>query len=194
MVRVAIFSAPAVRCQSGDETRQVNPVSSDGLENSRGAMLEGYSARLEGPFAVLGIRTRGEYLTEIEYLPLGAATLKPIDSFSREVCRQLAGYLRNPDFPLDLPIEARGTGYQQRVWQAVRAIPRGRTLSYLEVARRIDSAPRPVGTACGANRIPLLIPCHRVVGSGGLGGFMHSRAGKPLEIKRWLLRHEGAID
>jgi methylated-DNA-[protein]-cysteine S-methyltransferase len=157
-------------------------------------MLGGYSARLEGPFAVLGIRTRGERLTEIEYLPLGAATLRPVDSFSGEVCRQLAGYLKDPDFRLDLPLEVRGTGYQQRVWEAVRAIPRGRSQSYLEVARQIGSAARPVGAACGANRIPLLIPCHRVVASSGLGGFMHSRGGKPLEIKRWLLRHEGAID
>jgi methylated-DNA-[protein]-cysteine S-methyltransferase len=157
-------------------------------------MLEGYSARLKGPFAVLGIRTRGERLTDIEYLPLEAAKLRPIDSFSREVCRQLAAYFRDPDFRLDLPFDWHGTAYQQRVWEAVRAIPRGRFLSYLEVARQIGSAPRPVGAACGANRIPLLIPCHRVVASSGLGGFMHSRAGPPLEIKRWLLRHEGAID
>jgi methylated-DNA-[protein]-cysteine S-methyltransferase len=50
-----------------------------------------------------------------------------------------------------------------------------------------------VGGACGANRIPLIIPCHRVVGSGGIGGFMHSRRGPGIEIKRWLLKHEGAI-
>jgi methylated-DNA-[protein]-cysteine S-methyltransferase len=156
-------------------------------------MLEGYSARLEAPFAVIGIRTRAERLTELEYLPLGAATLKPVDAFSREVCRQLKAYFKRSDFDLDLPFEWHGTGYQQRVWEAVRAIPRGAVRSYLEVARTIGSAPRPVGTACGANRIPLLIPCHRVVGSAGLGGFMHSRVGKPLDIKRWLLRHEGAV-
>jgi len=157
-------------------------------------MLEGYSARLKGPFAVLGVRTRGDVLTGIEYLPLEAATLKPIDGFAREVCRQLGRYFKDASFALDLPFEWQGTAYQQRVWEAVRAIPRGSVLSYLEVARRIDSAPRPVGTACGANRIPLLIPCHRVVGSGSLGGFMHSRTGRPLQIKRWLLRHEGVVD
>jgi len=156
-------------------------------------MLEGYSARLRGPFAVVGVRTRGERLTDIEYLPLQAATLRPVDSFSREVCRQLARYFTDPDFRFDLPFDRHGTPYQQRVWDAVRAIPRGRFLSYLEVARQIGSAPRPVGAACGANRLPLLIPCHRVVSSSGLGGFMHSRSGPPLEIKRWLLRHEGAI-
>lgn len=156
-------------------------------------MIEGYSAKLEAPFAVIGVRTRGQCLTELEYLPLGAATLKPIDGFSREVCRQLRAYFKRSDFNLDVPFEWQGTEYQQRVWEAIRAIPRGTVRSYLNVAEAIGSAPRPVGTACGANRIPLLIPCHRVVGSGGLGGFMHSRTGKPLEIKRWLLRHEGAI-
>lgn len=157
-------------------------------------MLEGYSARLRAPFAVLAIRTRRERLTQIEYLPVAAATLKPIDGFAREVCRQMLAYLRNPDFCFDLPCEAHGTEYQQRVWRAVCAIPRGGTMSYSDLARQISSAARPVGTACGANRIPLLIPCHRVVASSGLGGFMHSRAGKPLEIKRWLLQHEHAID
>jgi methylated-DNA-[protein]-cysteine S-methyltransferase len=135
-------------------------------------MLEGYSAKLEAPFAVIGIRTRAERLTELEYLPSGAATLKPIDAFSREVCRQLKAYFKRSEFDFDLPFEWHGTDYQQRVWEAVRAIPRGTVRSYLEVAQTIGSAPRPVGTACGANRVPL---------------------GKPLEIKRWLLRHEGAI-
>jgi len=155
--------------------------------------FEGYSARVQGPFAVLGVRTRGERLVQIEYLPLGAATLEPIDGFAQEVCRQLACYFQDARFRFDLPLEAHGTSYQQRVWDAVRAIAPGCTLSYRELARQINSAPRPVGTACGANRIPLLVPCHRVVASQGLGGFMHSRSGKPLEIKRWLLRHEGAI-
>ena len=154
-------------------------------------MPEGYAARLAAPFAVVGIRTQGRYLTGIEYLPVGAATLKPIDAFAREVCRQLGAYLNNPDFTFDLPYLQQGTDYQNKVWGAVQAIPRGETLSYTEVGARIGSAPRPVGTACGANRVPLLIPCHRVVASGGIGGFMHSRGGPAIDIKRWLLRHEG---
>jgi methylated-DNA-[protein]-cysteine S-methyltransferase len=155
-------------------------------------MLEPYSARMAAPFAVLGVRTAGACLTGIDYLPQGAATLAPLDAFSAEVCRQLQAYLDDPDFRLDLPYDNPGSGYQQRVWDAIRRIPRGQTLSYAEVAGRIGSAPRPVGMACGANRVPLLIPCHRVVGSGGIGGFMHSRGGRAIEIKRWLLRHEGA--
>jgi methylated-DNA-[protein]-cysteine S-methyltransferase len=152
----------------------------------------GYTARMPAPFAVLGIRTAGERLTGIEYLPRGAATLDPIDRFAERVCRQIARYLDDPGFRFDLPFDYRGTDFQCRVWRAIHAIPSGRTLSYVDIARRLRTAPRPVGGACGANRIPLIIPCHRVVGRGGIGGFMHARGGFPLEVKRWLLRHERA--
>jgi methylated-DNA-[protein]-cysteine S-methyltransferase len=154
-------------------------------------MLETYSARLAAPFAVLGIRTAGECLTGIDYLPPGAPTLAPLDTFSAEVCRQLEAYLQDADFRFALRYHNAGSSYQRRVWDAIRRIPRGQTMSYMEVAGRVGSAPRPVGAACGANRVPLLIPCHRVVASAGIGGFMHSRAGRAIEIKRWLLRHEG---
>jgi methylated-DNA-[protein]-cysteine S-methyltransferase len=156
-------------------------------------LLEGCSARLASPYAVLAIYTRREELITIEYLPRNAATLKPIHAFAREVCRQLDAYFRDPDFRFDLPCAHYGTAYQHRVWEAVRAIPRGSTRSYAQLARDIGSAPRPVGTACGANRLPLLVPCHRVLGSNGLGGFMHVRKGEPLDIKRWLLKHEHAL-
>lgn len=143
------------------------------------------------PFAVLGIHTAGESLTRIEYLPKGAATLDPVDRFAARVCRQIECYLDDADFRFDLPFEYRGTAFQCRVWRKIHAIPSGSTLTYLDVARCLGSAPRPVGGACGANRLPLVIPCHRVLGSGGIGGFMHMRRGPGIEIKRWLLRHEG---
>jgi methylated-DNA-[protein]-cysteine S-methyltransferase len=144
------------------------------------------------PFAVLGIRTAGDKLTAIEYLPRGAATLDPLTPFAERVCRQIERYLDDPGFRFDLPFDYRGTEFQCRVWRAIRAIPSGGTLTYVDIARRLNSAPRPVGGACGANRLPLVIPCHRVVASGGIGGFMNVRRGPPLEIKRWLLRHECA--
>jgi methylated-DNA-[protein]-cysteine S-methyltransferase len=145
------------------------------------------------PFAVLGVRTAGDTLAGIEYLPRGAATLAPLTRFAERACRQIERYLDDPDFRFDLPFDYRGTEFQCRVWRAIHAIPSGRTLSYVDIARRLRTAPRPVGGACGANRIPLVIPCHRVVGSGGIGGFMHARGGFPLDVKRWLLKHEGAV-
>jgi len=143
---------------------------------------------------VLGIRTAGDSLTGIDYLPRGAATLAPLTRFAERVCRQIERYLDDPRFRFDLPFAYRGTDFQCRVWRAIHDIPSGRTLSYVDIARRLRTAPRPVGGACGANRIPLVIPCHRVVASGGIGGFMHSRRGPGIEIKRWLLEHEGALN
>jgi methylated-DNA-[protein]-cysteine S-methyltransferase len=154
--------------------------------------LDSYEAKFPTPFAVLGIRTAGELLTDIEYLPTGAATLAPVNRIAERVCRQVERYLDDSDFCFDLPFDYRGSEFQCRVWRAIHDIPPGKTLSYADVARIIGSAPRPVGGACGANRIPLVIPCHRVVGSGGIGGFMHARRGPGIEIKRWLLRHERA--
>jgi methylated-DNA-[protein]-cysteine S-methyltransferase len=154
------------------------------------SLLAAFDARLSTPFAVLGIHAAGDVVTGIEYLPRGVATLAPTTKLAAKVCRQIERYLDDPEFRFDLPFEFTGTAFQQRVWQAIYAIPSGTTLSYLDVARQLQSAPRPVGGACGANRIPLVIPCHRVVASGGIGGFMNARGGAPLAIKRWLLRHE----
>lgn len=152
-----------------------------------------YQARFPTPFAVLGIRTIGERLTDIEYLPPGAASLAPLSRLAEEVCRQFERYLDDPAFRFDLPFEFNGTEFQRRVWREIHRIPSGRIATYLDIARRLGTAPRPVGGACGANRIPIVIPCHRVLAAHGLGGFMHARKGFPIEVKRWLLKHEGAM-
>ncbi|MCP5405757.1 MAG: methylated-DNA--[protein]-cysteine S-methyltransferase [Pseudomonadaceae bacterium] len=82
-----------------------------------------------------------------------------------------------------------GTPFRQRVWKALCDIPFGQTISYGELAARVKSSPRAVGGAVGANPLPILVPCHRVVGkNGSLTGFS---APGGLETKRWLLRHEG---
>ncbi|HET7596898.1 MAG TPA: methylated-DNA--[protein]-cysteine S-methyltransferase [Burkholderiales bacterium] len=154
-------------------------------------MLEVYQARYPTPFAVLGIRSGSGLLHGIDYLPRGAATLDPLEPLAAKVCRQIERYLDDPEFRFSVPFEFKGTRFQCRVWREIAAIPSGETLTYAAVARKLRTAPRPVGGACGANRIPLVIPCHRVVAAGGLGGFMNASRGSPLEIKKWLLGHEG---
>lgn len=98
----------------------------------------------------------------------------------------LSGYFAGKfTSPVDLPMAPAGSEFQRRVWQVMIDIPPGETVTYGDVARQLGSAPRAVGGACGANPIPILIPCHRVVGSnGGLGGY--SGAGG-LTTKRTLL-------
>ncbi len=92
--------------------------------------------------------------------------------------------------PVDLPLAPAGSAFRQRVWRAMRAIPVGETRSYGAVAQALGSAARAVGGACGANPIPILIPCHRVVAGGGLGGYS---GGTGLATKVALLKLEGAL-
>ena len=90
-----------------------------------------------------------------------------------------------------IPVELNGTPFQKTVWQALRRIPGGTTISYAELAKRIGepSAVRAVGTANGANPVAVIVPCHRVIGSNGkLTGY-----GGGLDRKQWLLEHEGVV-
>ncbi len=152
--------------------------------------MTSYSARLAAPFAVLGLVTGGETLQAIDFLPRNTPLLAPQDALAKETCRQLQAYLAQPDFRFDLPLNPCATPYRQRVWQVLLNIPSGATRSYGDIAEELGSAALAVGQACGANPIPLVIPCHRVLARHGLGGFMHRRDGDALDIKRWLLEHE----
>jgi methylated-DNA-[protein]-cysteine S-methyltransferase len=151
-----------------------------------------YAAKLKTPFAVLGIRTFAASLTGIEYLARSEHAQAPADAVAERACRQLERYLGDPQFRFTLPLAPHGTAFRRRVWDALASIPVGESRTYGEMARRLATAPRAIGGACGANPIALVIPCHRVVGSqGSLGGFMGAIDGDPIAIKRWLLMHEG---
>lgn len=101
---------------------------------------------------------------------------------------QLAAYFDGKLTRFDLPL-AYGTGIHDKVRRAMAAIPFGETRTYGEIARAVGAPAQAVGQACGANPIPILIPCHRVLGAKSLGGFS-AKGG--VETKVWLLRHEGA--
>jgi methylated-DNA-[protein]-cysteine S-methyltransferase len=150
-----------------------------------------FSAKLRTSFAVLGIICTETHLTGVRYLPLTEPELAPTSALAARVVRDLEAYLDDPRFRFDLPLQAEGTPFQQKVWRALRDIPSGETRSYKDIANVIHSAPRPVGNACGANPIALIVPCHRVIAAdGSLGGFMNHVEGEAMDIKRWLLVHE----
>jgi len=110
------------------------------------------------------------------------------DSEFEQLVAKVAGFVEAPAIGLDLPLDIRGTAFQQRVWQALQDIPPGETASYSEVARRIGKpeAVRAVAQACAANNLAVAIPCHRVVRSdGGLSGYRWG-----IERKRLLLERE----
>jgi methylated-DNA-[protein]-cysteine S-methyltransferase len=152
-----------------------------------------YQAKLAAPCGILGIRCTDCALTGIEFLAPDTRLQAPKSALAEQVCAQLQAYFADADFHFDLPLKPGGSAHQIKVWQAMCAIPRGQTRHYGELAAMLHSSARAVGQACGNNPIPIIIPCHRVVGKEGLGGFMHHSAGAAIAIKRWLLAHEWAL-
>ena len=137
-------------------------------------------------------------LAALEFAGEGPVSLLPDDSIPPHlrpimaaVRQELTAYFNGvpTDFAA-LTLDPRGTPFQLRVWQELRRIPWGQTISYAELARRVSNpkASRAVGQANAVNPIPLIVPCHRVIAAdGGLGGYSSG-----LDRKGWLLRHEGA--
>lgn len=148
---------------------------------------------LSAPTFSLGVRCTDDEIVEIVYLEPRPA-IAPRSLLAKEAVRQLRAYLKDPRFAFSLPLAPAGTPFQRRVWTGIAAIPCGATLSYGELARAVGSGPRAVGNACGANPYPLVVPCHRVLAANhGLGGFARQRGGFLLDVKRWLLAHEGIL-
>ena len=115
---------------------------------------------------------------------LGEVT-ETLKNAATQVLSYFAGTLR--DF--DLPLAPRGSAFQRQVYAAMQAIPYGSTQTYGELAQQIDGFAQAVGQACGSNPLPLIIPCHRVLARGGLGGYSGHGG---IETKIVLLQHEGA--
>ena len=160
-------------------------------------MPEGaFQARVRTPFATVGISADDRHVTGIRYLAPSVTALVPKkNTLAHLACVQLQSYLEDPAFVFDLPLRLAGTHHRVAVWEAMQRIPAGKTRTYGDLARDLGSSPRAVGGACGANPIPIVVPCHRVIAAGGdIGGFMGRREeGFERSIKRWLLEHEGAL-
>jgi methylated-DNA-[protein]-cysteine S-methyltransferase len=153
-----------------------------------------YDVVVAFPRMKVAVRTRGERVTDICYLPPSAPLVSPKTLLGERAARQLEAYLAQPDATFDLPLLVEGTPFQKRLWAALCEIPRGKTMTYGALARQLGGEARAVGQACGDNRLPIVIPCHRVVAANGLGGFAHATGGYLLEAKRWLLAHECGAD
>ncbi|WP_419907180.1 methylated-DNA--[protein]-cysteine S-methyltransferase [Hoeflea sp.] len=108
----------------------------------------------------------------------------------REAAAQLVAYFEGKRTEFDLPLTLSGNPFERRVQEQMLAIPYGETRTYGDIAKALDTYGQPVGQACGANGIPIIVPCHRVLSANGLGGF--SGAGG-VETKIQLLKHEGGF-
>ena len=144
------------------------------------------SAMLRTPVGILGLVEENDRITQLlwhgENSGFRSAVLKRgID--------QLEAYFAGDLDRFDLPLAPQGTPFQQQVYRQMLAIPKGETRTYGDLARAIDCPAQPIGQACGSNPIPIIIPCHRVVGTKGIGGFSGEGG---VEMKIRLLRHEQA--
>ncbi len=153
-------------------------------------MISNYQAVMAAPFGMLGVVMDGSAVVAIDFLPTDMSALSSTDPAVVRFCGQLQAYLHDPRAGVQAPIAVSGTPFQREVWQAISRIPVGSTLTYSELAECVGSGARAVANACGANPVPLVIPCHRVVARQGLGGFMGGRNSGALAIKQWLLQHE----
>lgn len=156
-------------------------------------MKEYFDAIIPAPFGAIGISAQDDFLTGVSLVPEALPEKNSAQPFVQQVAEQIRAYLRNPTTSLQIPYAVKGTPFQKRVWQAMAAIPSGQTLTYGELAQKVGSGPRAVANVCGANQVPLFIPCHRVVAKNGLGGFMQGDL-HGLMVKRWLLAHEGGYE
>jgi methylated-DNA-[protein]-cysteine S-methyltransferase len=143
-------------------------------------------AGITGPFGPVTLVERDGVLVGLEWrLPEIAGETALLTEGLAQLRAYFEGRLRRFDLPLDW-----GTGLNEGVRRAMADIPHGETRTYGQIAKRVGAAPQAVGQACGANPLPILIPCHRVTGTDWFGGFS---APGGVETKAALLRHEGAL-
>jgi methylated-DNA-[protein]-cysteine S-methyltransferase len=169
------------------------------MRRKKGQLREWVFCLMDTPLGPLWLFLTHRGLTALKFVGEGPVSLLADDSLPPRLMplietarRELEAYFNGvPTDFADLTLAPRGTPFQRRVWRHLRRIPYGSTISYGELARRLRNpkASRAVGQATGANPIPLIVPCHRVIAAdGSLGGYS---AGP--DRKLWLLRHEGAM-
>jgi len=145
------------------------------------------SVSITTPIGHLTIDANGEAIVAVHWSGTREGEETPLLG---EATRQLDAFFTGRLTRFDLPLAPAGTAFDQRVWAAMRAIPYGETRTYGDLAHLTDSGPRAIGRACGRNPIPIIVPCHRVLARGGLGGYS---GGEGLPTKQWLLALEGRL-
>ena len=145
-------------------------------------------ATLPSPVGRLAVRTTDDVITALDWAD--ATDMTPASTpLQIEAARQLDAYFAGTLRDFDLPLAPEGTDHQKKVWAEMCWIPYGGLATYGDLAKAVGSAARAVGTACGKNPIPIIVPCHRVVATGGGIGGYSGRGG--LDTKRVLLNLEG---
>jgi methylated-DNA-[protein]-cysteine S-methyltransferase len=167
------------------------------MPNTRGITLTNkdqapeLDATVSWPLGVLGIKMDGNAISRLLFLKEDVAEVRPCNAASKRAADAIKQYLNNPRSISRVSIDLKGTAFQQKVWHALQQLKPGEVVSYGELAKRLGTGARAVGNACRNNPVPVLVPCHRVVAQKSLGGFSGKQSGLMMDIKTWLLSHEG---
>lgn len=150
-----------------------------------------YQASVKTPFAHLGLVLDNDDLVAIDFISASAKEINPETAQAKKIVRQIKAYCRHSTHRFDVKLRLQGTAFQQSVWREMQKISSGKVKTYGEVAKILNTSPRAVGNACRKNPVPLIVPCHRIVAAGGIGGYAGTTSGRVHNIKRQLLQHEG---
>jgi len=155
-------------------------------------MKERYDAIFSTDIATIGIQLENSKLIKVDYLT-NKNNKKPTSKLAANIQNKIEKYLRDTSKINNLKIDVKldVTLFQEKVLNQLVLIPYGETKTYGEIAKKLKTSPRAVGNACRRNPIPIVIPCHRVVASKGLGGYSGATEGETQDIKRHLLKLEG---
>ena len=147
-----------------------------------------WSKTVDSPIGTLKLTSDEHHLKSISFDVEISGEPAEFPEVLDQAQKQLQEYFSGTRLQFDLPLDPDGTAFQQKVWKQLSEVPYGRTMSYIEIARALnsESSSRAVGMANGRNPIPVIIPCHRIIGHNGkLTGYAGG-----LERKKWLLLHE----
>jgi methylated-DNA-[protein]-cysteine S-methyltransferase len=153
-----------------------------------------FDAIITTPIGSLGLECPQGTLISLQFLDDHVIPFprKVIPKSVQVIIKKIHRYFEKPqDF--DLPLLPQGTEFQRKVWQYLQKIPLGQTRTYGECAKKLKTSARAIGMACRTNPLPVVIPCHRVVGAKDLGGYCGQVQGEVFAIKQWLLAHEHRI-
>ena len=150
-----------------------------------------YTAIIDSPLGHLGIKLEDNTLTAVDFLSKRTPLVNPTNSAAKQAVKELTSYFNGRSKSFSIPINYKtGTPFQHAVWQALSNIPYGKTITYGTLAKQLKTHARAIGGACRNNRIPIIIPCHRVIGATHVGGYAGDTKGPLFSGKQWLLQHE----
>ena len=145
------------------------------------------------PLGPIGITLYHNQLSGLQFLfgkKIHSTKLYEKTLLIRQLFDELSRYFDYPKHPFNIALHIEGTPFQKRVWETLQTIPSGTTLTYGVLAKKLHTSPRAIGQACRMNRIPIIIPCHRVVAAHHTGGYMGHSVGAVAKVKEQLLQHE----